>query len=212
MDILIAVGIALCTIVLAWVGIAEATPVAKRIIVGVSAVLLIAFTVWATARAVHAAERNETTLNDLPKRVAEYIRNTTPPPGLIAKDVAVGVPNPPTGLVAVVDGHTGAAGVNIADEILNFLAAQGNPPRRNSGESDVDFLIRSNAWYRNAMDAYNKSLQAQAETMSRVMIEAHILPDNVLTLAKDPVNIIGIRALANELKTAGAAYEKRFSH
>jgi len=212
LDILIAVVITFCTVVLAWVGIAEVTPLAKRIIVIVSAAVLIAFTVWATARTVHAAERNETTLNDLPKRVAEYIRNTTPPPGLAAKDVAVAVPNAPTGLVAVVDGHTGAAGMSIADQIFNFLAAQGSPPQRNSGESDVDFLIRSNAWYRNAMDAYNKSLQAQAETMSRVMVEAHILPDNVLTLAKDPVNVIGIRALANELKTAGEAYEKRFAH
>lgn len=212
MDILIAVGIAVCAILQAWVGIADTNQSAKRWVIAATALVLIALTAWGTGRSVRSAQEDKSAMNDLPKRVAEYIRNTTPPPGLVAKNVATGVPNPPTGLVVVVDGHTGAAGVNIADEIFNFLAVQGSPPERNSGESDVAFLIRSNAWYRSVMSAYNKSLQAQAETMSRVMVEAHILPDNVLTLARDPVNIIGIRALGNELKTAGAAYEKSFAH
>jgi hypothetical protein len=159
-----------------------------------------------------ADEQRAKDMRDLPRSIAEYIRNTSPPLTLATTTVAGSVPAPPTGVVAVVDGHTGAAGMDIATAISNFLAAQGDPPRKGPGESEVDFLIRSNAWYKKVMSAYKENLQAQAETMSRVMVEAHILPDSVLALALDPVNIIGIRAVANQLRTAGEAYEKSVAH
>jgi len=145
---------------------------------------------------------------DLPRQVAEYIRNTSPAPQFLVESAASGRPAAPTGLVAVVNGHTGTEAISIGDQIFEFLSTQGDPPQRRLGETEVDFLIRPNAWYKQVMDAYHATLQAQTETIARMLVESHSLPANVLDLARNPVNLIGVRAVAKQLELAGKSSEK----
>jgi hypothetical protein len=107
-----------------------------------------------------------------------------------------------------VDGDWGSTADAIADGIFDFLRAEGEPPARYPQETDMDFIVRSNAWYSNVMDQYRKQLAPQACTMVGLLIENGALDKRVGELAKDPLNISGIRILARQIRDSAAVYRK----
>ncbi len=202
-SILIAIGLCGATLALTWFGF-ELTfrPVQNdeqrrraRISIGVVAVVLLGLTIWGTVR-------NERESREQPKRIAEYIRNTTPPPGLPQTTA----PLPPTGLVVAVDGDWGATAIRLAEQITNFLRSQGEQPSKQRGESNVDFIVRSNIWYSNVMIQYKKQYSPQVITLVGVLADSGALKRQVAELAKDPINVMGVQAIATELDAGGRRY------
>ena len=170
-----------------------------RLIFVVAAVLQILISWKSTARA-------EKQSSELPERVAEYVRNTMPP-------VAVPVvrrPAPPTGLVGTVDGAWSSEATNMANQLLSFLYERGNAPVHKQGEADLDYIIRSNAWYSSVMDQYRRQLGEQVVTTARVLIEKGVLDAQVMNLAKDPQNPLGIRILASQLTESATKYRSKY--
>jgi len=145
-------------------------------------------------------------LDELEKLISQYVKNTTPPQGL---PTVTRVPNPPTGLVGAIDGDWGLAARQMAAEITNLLNSQGEPQPKPE-ESLVTFLVRSNAWNSNVMDQYKKQFGARVVTMVKILTERQVLDEQVAQLARDPVNPIGVRALAEQLEAAGKKYKETY--
>jgi hypothetical protein len=210
LSVLIAVGMAVCVIFLSWIGIEltirapqnDAAKLRTRLGIAASAALLISLTVWST-------ERSETELNNLPERVADYIVNTTPPAGL-PPVVSHSPPAPPTGLIGAWNGDWGLSAIGMGSQLTNFLNAQGDAPARKPGESDLSFISRSNAWYSNVMGNYKKQFAGSVASMVHLLIGKGVLDKRVADLARDPINPIGIRALAAQLETGGENYKKQY--
>jgi len=97
----------------------------------------------------------------------------------------------------------------MAAEIINFLNSQGEPQPKPE-EGLVSFLVRSNAWNSNVMDQYKKQFGAQVVTMVRILTEKQVLDEQVAQLARDPVNPIGVKALAEQLDAAGKKYKETY--
>ncbi len=145
-------------------------------------------------------------LDELEKLIQQYIKNTTPPSGL---PTVTRVPNPPMGVVVAMDGNWGLAARGMAAQINNFLDSQGEPQPKPE-ESLVTFLVRSNAWSLDVMDQYKKQFGAQVVTMVRILTEKQVLDEQVAQLARDPVNPIGVKALAEQLEAAGKKYKETY--
>ncbi len=145
-------------------------------------------------------------LDELEKLIQQYVKNTTPPAGL---PTVTRVPSPPMGLVIATDGNWGLAARGMAAQINNFLDSQGEPQPKPE-ESLVTFLVRSNAWSSNVMDQYKKQFGAQVVTMVRLLTEKQVLDEQVAQLARDPVNPIGVKALAEQLEAGGKKYKETY--
>src|SRR5439155_14043936 len=102
--------------------------------------------------------KHQTEMGNLPKQVAEYLRNTAPLQGLVSP-AHISQPAPPRGLVAFVDGQVGTTASQLAHDVLDFLARRGEPPQRKPNEGDIDFLVRANAWYAGVMAKYNREFK-----------------------------------------------------
>ncbi len=208
-SIFIAVVIVICGIVLTWLGIELTfrppdTPSAKRrfrAFIGLLSAILIGFTIWSTVR-------GEEQSSDLPKQLAEYLRNTTPP--LLPTESPRERPAAPTGLVGAINGDFGGVAMTMGDQILNFLNHEGAAPVRRRGESDIDFVTRSNQWYSNLMAQYKLQFSAQVSTLVGILNEAGVLSGQVVPLAEDPVNPLGVRQLATELQNGGRRYREKY--
>jgi hypothetical protein len=144
-------------------------------------------------------------LDELKKLIQQYIKNATPPPGL----PTVTRPDPPMGVVVAIDGDWGSAARGMAGQINNFLDSQGEPQSKPE-ESLVAFLVRANTWNSNVMDQYKKQFGAQVVTMVGILTEKQVLDGQVAQLARDPVNPIGVRALAEQLDAAGKKYKEKY--
>ncbi len=144
-------------------------------------------------------------LDELEKLINQYIKNTTLPSGL----PTVMRPSPPMGLIAVIDGDWGFAARSMAAQIHNLLNSQGEPQPKPE-ESLVTFLVRSNAWNSNVMDQYKKQFGAQVVAMVRTLTEKQVLDEQVAQLARDPVNPLGVKALAEQLDAAGKKYKETY--
>ena len=169
------------------------------------------FVVIERAESANKANRElqQKQMADLPRQVSEYIRNTSPQPGIIPKAANFnGRPLPPTGLIAIVDGQEESAAVDLSHAVLDLLDRQGDPPKQGTGESDLDFIIRSNAWYADILAKYNKSLGPQVVTFVGYLVGHKVLRPEVLPLAKNPVNLMGIRAVAVQLGAAASVLAK----
>jgi hypothetical protein len=59
------------------------------------------------------------------------------------------------------------------------------------------------------MEQYRKQFSAQTDTLVNLLIENGVLDKRVGDLAKDPVNVTGIRILATQIEAAGAKYESK---
>jgi hypothetical protein len=219
LSILIALGICVAGVALTWIGIEltfrppqdESGKWRARSFLGVSALVLVSLTVLATVRAERASDRSNEEIRNLPDRIAEYIRNTTPPPGL---PPAVGTtqavrPSPPTGLIASVDGDWGGTALQMGGQISDFLSNQGEAPSRGPSETDVNYIVRSNAWYSNVMTQYKKQFGPQVITLVGLLAKDGLLEKPVGDLAKNPVNLIGVRALADQLMAGGRNFRKK---
>jgi len=147
-------------------------------------------------------------LDELEKLINLYIKNTTPPSGLPTV-TRVLKPQPPTGMIVAMDGDWGLAARGMAAQINNFLNNQGEPQPKPE-ENLVTFLVRSNTWNANVMDQYKKQFGAQVVTMVRILTEKQVLDEQVAQLARDPVNPIGVRALAEQLDAAGKKYKETY--
>jgi len=145
---------------------------------------------------------NEADMNNLPKQVAEYIKNTAPPEGYFSHSQLMGRPAPPTGLVAVVDGEWSIQARNFSHMITDYLISKGDPPRQKRGESDVDFVTRSNDWYADVMNEYKSNYADQVQALVNLLIQEKVLDDKVLPLAKNPSNPLGLKAIATQLQGA----------
>jgi hypothetical protein len=205
LSIIIAFGIVTSGVALTWIGIeltfrpqTDSSKKRARILLGVFSVLLVVLTVWATVR-------SEEEFNGLPKKIAEYIKNTAPPLGLAVSSTPF-APGPPRGVIAVVDEGFGDAAARMGGQIDDFVANQGAPPIRKSGETDVDFVIRSNDWYSAFMNQYKKQFGDQVVTLVTILVHAGVLDKQVINLAENPVNILGVQALARQLEIAGRKY------
>lgn len=132
------------------------------------------------------------------------LKNALPPPGFVPPRA----PNPPTGLVAAPDGDWGATARNLAREMSDFLAGEGDIPTPNPTENNVAFLVRSNAWYSNVMDQYRKQFSDHVQGIVSTLIEKGFLDKQVGDLAKNPVNVVGLKMLAMEIQGAGEKYDK----
>jgi hypothetical protein len=219
LSILIALGICLAGVALTWIGIEltlrppqdESEKGRARIFLGVSALVLLGLTVLATVRAERASDRSTKEIRDLPNRIAEYIRNTTPPPGLpnAVRAAQVALPSPPTGLIVAEDGDWGARALQMGGQIFDFLSNQGEVPVRGPSETDVNYIVRSNAWYSDVMTQYRKQFGPQVITLVGLLVKDGLLEKPVGDLAKNPVNLIGIRALADQLMTGGRNFRKK---
>jgi hypothetical protein len=209
LSIIIAVGVVLSGIGLTWIGIEltfrppenDAAKKRARIFLGVFALVLIILTVWTTVRSELENRR-------LPQRLAEFVRNTTPPP--VSARPSPTAPNPPTGLLAVVNtekgGDWGGTAFTLAQSLDNFITSQGEPPVHKPDEGEIEFIIRSNAWYSSVMDQYKKQFAAQVINLVGLFVQAGVLDKEVNDLAKDPVNFIGVRTLARDLESGGRKY------
>jgi hypothetical protein len=205
LSIIIAFLIVTSGVALTWIGIeltfrpqTDSSKKRARILLGIFSVLLVALTVWSTVR-------SETEFNGLPQKIAEYIKNTAPPLGLVASPVP-GVTAPPRGLIAVADDGLGGTATRMGGQIDDFVANRGAPPIRKSGETDVDFVIRSNDWYSAFMNQYKKQFADQVVTLVEALVGAGVLDKQVINLAENPVNILGVQALARQLEIAGGKY------
>jgi hypothetical protein len=145
-------------------------------------------------------------LDELEGLINKYIQNTTPLPGM---PTLTRVVSPPTGLVVAMDGDWGLAARRMGGAITDFLGSQ-DEPQPKPGESIVAFLVRSNAWSSNVMDQYKKQFGAQVITMVNMLIEKRALEEQVAQLAKDPVNPIGVKALAEQLEAGGQKYKEMY--
>jgi len=132
--------------------------------------------------------------------VAEYIKNTMPPGALFTRTL---VPAAPTGMIAMVDGSEAKMAIGYADQIQAFFRKQREPPKQVRGESNLDFVVRSNAWYSRVMNEYNKVYAAPAATLVDSLIKKNLLELQVAELARNPVNPLGIKALAIQIQVAG---------
>jgi hypothetical protein len=147
------------------------------------------------------AYRSEVTMRTMPKEVAEYIRNTAPPEGYFGHAQS-GRPAPAMGLMGYSDGHLSSMVFDFAHRLNEFLATQGEPPRRKAGESNADFLFRSNAWYANVMSQYNQNFFDQAKTITRMLADNGVADRRLEDLASHPINPLGIRALIGQFEAA----------
>lgn len=176
----------------------------RKLYVGLFAalfVLALALSIVWQIRTTHDERKRDEAINELPKKVvAEFIKNNTPPRGYLSE--AMGRPAPPTGLVAYVVGSLGAATGDMFAKIQDFLREQGELPQQSSEESDIEFLNRSNTWYAVVMARYNKDLADQVVTMVGILVDHNVLRREVLELAKHPVNVLGIKAVAAQLDGA----------
>jgi hypothetical protein len=210
-SIFIAVVNVICVVGLALVGIEltlrpPGTSSAKwriRALIGLFSAILIGFTIWSTVR----GERQS---SDLPKQLAEYLRNTTPPVFPTESPREPFALAPPTGLVGAVDGDLGGVAIDMGDQILNFLKSEGPAPVRRRGESDIDFVTRSNQWYSNLMRQYKLRFSAQVITLVQNFNETGVLSGQVVPLAEDPVNALGVHQLATELQSGGKRYREKY--
>jgi hypothetical protein len=217
LSIIIAVAIALSGLALAWIGVeltfhppqTDSDRQRIRLLLGICAFVLVVLTVWTTVRSEKALSRTEEDLNTLPQRIAEYIRNTTPPVEFVPTHT-ITRPAPPTGLIVAVDGNWSAKAVSMKDEIDNFIASQGAPPSRKPGETDLDFIIRSNNWYSAFMNQYKKRFADQVITLVNLLSDKGALDKQVINLAKDPVNFLGVRELARQLEIGGRRYAAKY--
>jgi hypothetical protein len=207
-SVLIAVGMTSCVIVLSWIGIEltihppqrGAAILRVRVAIFASAAVMIGLTIWST-------KRGEAELDNLPKRVADFIKNTTPPATL----PVVGMrPAPPTGLVVSINGDWGSSAILLGNQLNVFLDSQGTAPARAPGESDLTFIGRSNAWYSKIMQEYNNQFEDQVITMVRLLIDKGVLDKRVATLSINPVNPIGVRAIATQLVDGGNSYRSQY--
>lgn len=145
-------------------------------------------------------------LDEIEKLINQYIKNTTPPPGL---PTMIRPPSPPEGLVGAADGNWGFAARLLAGEISEFLGSQAEPQPKPE-EGVVAFVVRANAWHSAVMDQYKKQFAARVITMVKILTEKQVVDEQVADLAKDPVNPIGVRALAEQLDAGGRKYKERF--
>lgn len=160
-----------------------------------------------------ADESNKTTvtnqqkqIDELPAKVAEYIRNTSPQtPSTLTATVALKRPPAATGLLAFVAGDEGTTAVNLSRQIFDLLNKQGDPPIRNSGESQIDFIVRSNAWYADLLAKYKKAPGPQVQSFIQYLVGIKVLTAQSLKLAENPVNLMGIKEIAAQLDSAAAA-------
>jgi hypothetical protein len=212
MDVTIAVVSAITSVAMAYLGVhlaihppemAEAKRSYKRgfVSLGLASVILIGV----------QAYRSDIAMKDLPREVAEYIRNTAPPQGYFSRLRVAGPPDPPTGLVAIVDGQTSVTVSQIAHRILDFLNSQGDAPKQKIGESDLDFVSRSNAWYGAVMGQYNSQYAAQVVTITQLLAEKKLLEPSVAEIAKNPINPLGVKVIATKLQETalGLALQER---
>ncbi len=89
-----------------------------------------------------------------------------------------------------------------ASKLVVFLDSQGDPPQPHPGENNVDFVIRSNAWYERVMKEYKAGYADQAKSLAQLLIEEKVLDSRVMPLFQDPQNPLGIRAIATQLRGA----------
>ncbi len=212
-SVLIALGLCAAAILLTWIGYElnfssppnDSTKKRIRIWLGAIALAFIGLTTWATIRSEQFSNRNQQELKDLPRQVGEYIRNTTPPPGFVPPR-----PNPVTGVIAAADGDWGATAVNMARQIYQFLDSEGAIPTRKPNETEVDFIVRSNAWYSTVMNQYKKQFNDQAVTMAGLLVEKGLLDKQVNDLARNPVNITGIKMLAQQIEAGGIRFRDKY--
>lgn len=141
------------------------------------------------------------------KQVKEYLVNTAPPPTLpppprFNAGKKPLPPSAPTGLIVTVQGEEADAS-DYARQIRDFLDQQGEPPKQRPAESDIDFIVRSNGWYSNVLTNYKKGLGLQIITLFRTLLEHKSVDRGAYELAKNPVNVRGIRALAAQLDAVG---------
>lgn len=144
-------------------------------------------------------------LEAIEKLLDQYVKNTTPPPGLPAG----GRPSAPVGLIGALEGNWGLAARQMAVQIKEFVNGK-EEPQPKPDEGVVAFIVRSNAWHSGVMDQYKKRFAAQAITIVRVLTEKQVLDEQVAELVRDPVNPIGIRALADQLEDAGNKYRQKY--
>ena len=206
-SVLINIVINLVPWILAFVGIEQAmksteSPMTKSRIRTIFALAALLLVIFSGASAI----RSERETAALPARLAQYIKNTTPP---IAFPVGWR-PAPPTGLIASVGGDWGTQANNVANQLRLFLNERGDAPVRRPGESDVDFVVRSNSWYSSVMNQYRKQFGDEVANLERVLIEKGVADPQILDLAKDPVNPIGVRTLVIQLSDAAVKFSQKY--
>jgi hypothetical protein len=175
-----------------------------RILIALFAGTFICLELWTTVR-------NEEESRELPQRIAEYIKNTAPPPGVQLgppSSAQVMRPNPPEGLIGATNGDWGAVASGLSTQINNLVYSEGQLPSRKPGEGDLDFVVRSNAWYSNILSQYKKQFEPQVITLVGVLSENGAVQKQLADLARDPINVIGIRTVATELDNAGRKYRE----
>jgi hypothetical protein len=158
-------------------------------------------------------QRLQATMEALPsqiaKQVKEYVTNTAPPitlpPYPVNKVERMTPPGAPTGLVVFTD--TSAKAAELSRTIQDFLNQQGEPPRRLPKESDIDFIVRSNNWYSQVMTKYKKDLGPIVNTFFHYLVGQKTVDPRVAELAKNPINVRGIRALATQLEAVAKSQQ-----
>jgi len=71
-----------------------------------------------------------------------------------------------------------------------------------------NFVIRSNAWYSNILSQYKKQFAPQVITLVGILAEKGATQKPLEDLARNPINVMGIKAVADELDTAGRKYRE----
>lgn len=138
---------------------------------------------------------------ELPKEVGEYLKNHVPAFARRHRES----PGP---LVVYADGDIKGRASNLASDLFNFLAAQGEPPRQRPNESLFDFVVRSNAWYDSVMAEYDAQFADQVNGVVKDLVAAGLLDQRVQLFAKNPVNPLGISEVAFQLQASAQTKRK----
>jgi len=137
--------------------------------------------------------------------LSQYLKNVTPLQAITSRNTPQKEwrPAAPTGFVVVIDNDYTTPATDMAAKITHLLDSRGHAPVRRTDENDIDFLVRSNAWYSSIMKDYKKQFGDQVENMVKMLVKQGALDSRVEALAKNPVNVAGIRLLATQLKEGG---------
>jgi len=147
------------------------------------------------------------TMEQMGNDIQNYIRNISPPAGVPVKTTAVTrrstPPNPPSGLtVHVDDQQLLVEACDLARSLRYFLVeTKSDTPTQYPGEPAIDYIRRSNTWYSNLMAIYDRAYRNRANAVIGQLIARGAVNKSVGPLAKDPVNFVGIDAVASALES-----------
>jgi hypothetical protein len=152
-------------------------------------------------------QKLQTQLDSMPQKVAEYIRNISPPPISPPPMISTApAQKPPTKAKPATagDAQLGKHCLELSDSLFAFLHGRGEAPTELApGEQWLDHIQRVNDWYRNVMDAYFSQFGADVLNTVQQLKKRGLADQQLEFEAEKAVNPLMIRDLALKLGAIG---------